>query len=173
MDHFALPDDDLSRAQASGSLQRNFMGYTNYANSDLVAVGMSAISHVGDSFSQNHRELKAWSQAVDDGQLPVARGLTLTHDDLVRGAVIADLMCRGEVEFAAIEQRFGVNFAAYFGDALATLKAHVDDGLVVLDSRRLGVTRRGRLLLRSVAMCFDAYLPATPTAADATYSRAV
>ena len=84
MDHFALPDDDLSLAQDAGTLHRNFMGYTTHADCDLIGLGVSAISHIGDSFSQNPRELPAWEIAVDQGQPPVWRGLELSFDDRVR-----------------------------------------------------------------------------------------
>ena len=164
MDHFALPDDELVQAQEAGSLQRNFMGYTTHAGCDLVGLGVSAISHVGESFSQNFRELKKWEAALDVGQVPVWRGLALSDDDRVRAAVIAQLMCQGVIDIGAIEARYGIDFATYFGAALAQLKQHVADGLVGIDAGRITVTPAGRLLLRSIAMCFDAYLKVAPPA---------
>ena len=168
MDHFALPDDDLVRAQEAGELQRNFMGYTTHANCDLIGVGASAISHVGDSFSQNLRELKTWRAAVDDGRLPIWRGLTLSLDDRVRGAVIAQLMCQGLIKTAEIEQRYQITFTDYFRDALERLRPHLDDGLVEIGNGRIAATPSGRLLLRSIAMCFDAYLNRPRTAPGGT-----
>src|SRR3546814_2659825 len=88
MDHFALPDDDLAQAQARGGLHRNFMGYTTHADSDLVGLGVSAISHIGDSFSQNPRDLPGWQLAIDEGRLPVFRGMRLDEDDLLRADLI-------------------------------------------------------------------------------------
>lgn len=158
MDHFALPDDDLVRAQQAGELQRNFMGYTTHANCDLIGVGVSAISRVGHSFSQNFRELKAWEAAVDNARLPLWRGLALSPDDCVRGAVIDQLMCQGFIETAAIEQRYSVEFGAYFSDAIERLQPHVADNLVLIERGRIAATPAGRLLLRSIAMCFDGYL---------------
>jgi len=174
MDHFALPDDELVRAQEAGALQRNFMGYTTYANCDLVGVGVSAISHVGESFSQNYRELKSWEAALDAGRLPVWRGLSLSADDCVRSAVIGELMCQGQIETAAIERSYGIRFADYFAAALERLQPHVADGLVVIEPQRITATPAGRLLLRAIAMCFDAYLEAPqalPTAP--AFSRVV
>ena len=168
MDHFALPDDDLVRSQDAGELQRNFMGYTTHANCDLVGLGVSAISHVGDSFSQNFRELNAWQAAIDDGRLPVWRGLALSQDDCVRGAVIGQLMCQGRVEIATIEQVYGIDFASYFGEALEQLQPHIADGLVRIEHGKIATTPAGRLLLRSIAMCFDAYRSAPPTNAAAS-----
>jgi oxygen-independent coproporphyrinogen III oxidase len=162
MDHFALPDDELVRAQETGSLQRNFMGYTTHAGCDLIGLGVSAISHIGESFSQNFRELKNWEAALASGALPVWRGLALSADDRVRAEVIAQLMCQGVIDIGAIEARFGIDFAAYFGAALARLESHVADGLVCIGDGRITVTSMGRLLLRSIAMCFDAYLKFTP-----------
>src|SRR5690606_14754649 len=93
MDHFALPEDDLARAQARGGLHRNFMGYTTCADSDLLGLGVSAISHIGNSFSQNPRDLQSWEQAIDAGRLPVWRGMHMDDDDVLRADVIQQLMC--------------------------------------------------------------------------------
>ncbi|MDE2050699.1 MAG: oxygen-independent coproporphyrinogen III oxidase, partial [Gammaproteobacteria bacterium] len=158
MDHFARPQDDLARAQAAGGLHRNFMGYTTHADCDLVGLGMSAISHFGDSFSQNHRDLSAWESALDAGRLPIWRGLSLSADDRVRADVIQSLMCNGAVDFADIESRHAIRFESYFTEALRRCGPLFADGLVTLEARRLRATERGRFLLRIVAMCFDAYL---------------
>jgi len=175
MDHFALPDDELVRAQEAGSLQRNFMGYTTHGDCDLLGVGVSAISRIGDSFSQNLRALKSWEAAVDAGRLPVWRGLVLSADDRVRGAVISQLMCQGAIDITAIEQRHGIDFMHYFSAALEQLQAHVADGLVHIEPGRISVTPAGQLLLRSLAMCFDAYLhkPPAPGEAQPSFSKVV
>ena len=107
MDHFALPDDDLAIAQARGGLHRNFMGYTTHADSDLIGLGVSAISHIGDSFSQNPRDLPSWQIALDEGRLPVFRGMHLDEDDQLRADLIQELMCQGEVPVRALERRYG------------------------------------------------------------------
>jgi len=158
MDHFALPDDELVRAQEAGELHRNFMGYTTHARCDLIGVGASAISHVGDSFSQNFRELKTWKAALDERRLPVWRGLALSTDDCVRGAVIGQLMCQGIIDSAAIERRFGIDFAGYFSDEMGRLRPLAADGLVRCADGQIAATAAGRLLLRVIAMCFDRYL---------------
>jgi oxygen-independent coproporphyrinogen-3 oxidase len=158
MDHFALPDDDLAQAQERGTLHRNFMGYTTHANTDLVGLGVSAISHVGDSFSQNPRDLPSWQIALDEGRLPVFRGLRLDEDDVLRADLIQHLMCQGEIPIRALERRHGVDFASYFADALAKLAPLEADGLVRVGPDRIVATTQGRLLLRNIAMCFDRYL---------------
>jgi oxygen-independent coproporphyrinogen-3 oxidase len=160
MDHFALPDDDLAVAQVHGTLQRNFMGYTTHANCDLIGVGMSAISHIGESFSQNARDLPGWQRAIDSGQLPVWRGRELHFDDALRGEVIQQLMCQGRIDMPEIEARFAIDFPSYFASALAQLRPLAADGLVRLTSRSITATARGRLLMRVIAMCFDRYLDA-------------
>ena len=174
MDHFALPDDALARAQHSGNLHRNFMGYTTHADSDLVGLGVSAISHVGSSFSQNPRDLPSWQVAIDNGRLPVARGMTLSDDDLLRADLIQQLMCQGEVPVAALERRYAIDFDAYFADALLQLEPLAADGLVRRETGRILATTQGRLLLRNIAMCFDKYLP-PPASAEAMprFSRAI
>ncbi|HEX2492745.1 MAG TPA: oxygen-independent coproporphyrinogen III oxidase, partial [Steroidobacter sp.] len=158
MDHLALPEEDLARAQAAGTLHRNFMGYTTHAQCDLIGLGVSAISHIGDCFSQNPRDLPAWETALDQGRLPVWRGLRLNDDDVLRGDVIQQLMCQGCIDICAIEQRYGIDFETYFEASLQKLQLLASDGLVRLEENRIHATSGGRLLLRIIAMCFDRYL---------------
>jgi oxygen-independent coproporphyrinogen-3 oxidase len=174
LDHFALPGDDLSVALAAGSLQRNFMGYTTHAESDLIGLGASSISHIGDSYSQNFRDLPPWESAVDQGRLPIARGLLLDEDDVIRAQVIQQLMCRGLIDRAQIETRFAIDFALYFAESLARLLPLAAEGLVRFDGSRIVATSRGRLMLRIIAMCFDRYL-ATPSVSETQprHSRAL
>jgi oxygen-independent coproporphyrinogen-3 oxidase len=157
MDHFALPTDDLVRAQDSGDLHRNFMGYTTCAESDLVGIGVSAISHIGASYSQNPRALPAWQAAVDEGRLPVWRGAWLDDDDCIRAGVIQELMCLGSVDIPRLEHRHAIRFEEYFSDALLRLRPLVEDGLATVTGRCVSATPPGRLLLRIIAMCFDRY----------------
>jgi oxygen-independent coproporphyrinogen-3 oxidase len=173
MDHFALPDDELVHAQERGGLQRNFMGYTTHADCDLIGAGASAISHIADSYSQNFRELKAWKAALEERRLPVWRGLGLTFDDRVRGSVIGQLMCQGVIDVGVVQQHYGIDFAAYFGDEIRQLQALADDGLVRMGHGRIAATPAGQLLLRNIAMCFDRYLAASHSAGTAPLSRAV
>ncbi|WP_129645471.1 oxygen-independent coproporphyrinogen III oxidase [Peristeroidobacter agariperforans] len=172
MDHFALPEDDLTHAYDAGTLHRNFMGYTTHADCDLLGLGVSAISHIGDSFSQNPRDLASWEIAVDSGRLPVWRGRHLDQDDQVRAEVIQQLMCGGSVDISAVERRYDIDFHRYFADALARMQPLVSDGLAVIERSRISATSRGRLLLRIIAMCFDRYLTPKPPA-QAQYSSAV
>ncbi|HEU5134621.1 MAG TPA: oxygen-independent coproporphyrinogen III oxidase [Steroidobacteraceae bacterium] len=174
LDHFALPGDDLSVALEAGTLQRNFMGYTTHAESDLIGLGASSISHVGDSYSQNHRDLPPWESAVDQGRLPVARGLMLDDDDVLRAQVIQQLMCRGHIDRALIETRFEIDFDVYFAAAMTQLLPLAADGLVEFAGPRIVATSRGRLMLRIIAMCFDRYL-STPSVSDTQprHSRAL
>ncbi|MFB9069444.1 oxygen-independent coproporphyrinogen III oxidase [Pseudofulvimonas gallinarii] len=172
MDHFALPEDELARAQRSGTLHRNFMGYTTHAETDLLGLGVSAISRVGDSFSQHHRDLSEWEEAVDAGRLPIWRGLRLSAEDLLRNDIIQRLMCHGTLDIRDIEDKFDIDFATHFADALARLAPLQADGLVEVDAGHITATARGRLLMRIIAMCFDAYL-GQPTAAPARYSKAI
>jgi oxygen-independent coproporphyrinogen III oxidase len=158
MDHFALPTDDLAVAQAEGWLHRNFMGYTTHADTDLIGVGVSAISHIGDSFSQNPRDLPTWEASIDADQLPVWRGMAMSADDVIRAQVIQQIMCRGQIVIDAVERAHNIDFSSYFADALKQLRPLMRDGLVVVAGKRIKATPRGRLLLRRIAMCFDSYL---------------
>ena len=158
MDQFALPEDSLVRARASGTLHRNLMGYTTHADCDLVGFGVGAISHIGDSFSQSLRDLPGWEHALDEGRLPIWRGIALDADDVLRADAIQQLMCLGEIDVSGLESRYDVEFARYFSDALEKLRPLAADGLVTVEPGRIAATRRGRLLMRIIVMCFDRYL---------------
>lgn len=172
MDHFALPDDELVIAQRNGELQRNFQGYSTMAECDMVSMGMSSIGKVGDTYSQNAKELAAYYAGIDAGRLPIIRGITLTNDDRLRREIIQQVMCQGELDFADIEQRWSLNFHKYFHAAWPRLEALAADGLVELRERQLTVTPAGRLLLRVVAMSFDAYQPQVVNASS-RFSRVI
>ena len=174
MDHFALPDDDLAQAQARGSLHRNFMGYTTHADSDLIGLGVSAISHIGDSFSQNPRDLPSWQIAIDEGRLPVFRGMRLDEDDQLRADLIQQLMCQGEVPVAALERRYAHRLRRLFRRCAGAAEAAGGRRPGPTSSPdRITVTSQGRLLLRNIAMCFDRYLdqPAAPSRRRASRAR--
>jgi oxygen-independent coproporphyrinogen III oxidase len=164
MDHFALPDDDLSLAQKRGQLQRNFMGYTTHARCDLLGLGVSAISRLGNCYGQNLRDLRSWERAVDSQRPALWRGFALSADDRVRASVIEQLMCHGRIDIAAIEAEHGIDFSDYFADALRGLDPMLADGLITRSAQSIIVTGVGRVLLRNIAMCFDRYLasPGTP-----------
>jgi oxygen-independent coproporphyrinogen-3 oxidase len=172
MDHFALPDDELSVAQRGGALRRNFMGYTTHAESDVVGFGVSAISHIGDSYSQNPRDLPAWQHAIDAGRIPVWRGLRLSADDLVRADVIGQLMCQGTIDIRELESRHNLEFKSHFAAELTHLAVLAGEGLVEIRPALIRATSRGRLLLRIIAECFDRYLH-LPRPAGAKVAKAI
>jgi oxygen-independent coproporphyrinogen-3 oxidase len=172
MDHFALPDDELAQAQDHGTLQRNFQGYSTHGACDMIGLGVSAIGRVGDAFTQNVKDLVGYYAALDAGRLPVARGLRLSEDDHIRADLIQRIMCNGVVDIAAFEARHPIDFSVYFAPELSELRRLAADGLVVVTPARIAATSRGRLLLRIIAMCFDAYL-ANPGASAAKYSKAL
>jgi oxygen-independent coproporphyrinogen-3 oxidase len=158
MDHFAKPDDELAIAQRSGHLHRNFQGYSTHAETDMVSCGVSAISSVAGTYSQNQKSLTHYYEALDRGELPVARGVKLSSDDSVRRSVIQRLMCDFTLDVPAFEREHGVVFGEYFGGEMPKLREFAADGLLALDGGAVTVTQKGRLLIRNVAMAFDAYL---------------
>lgn len=172
LDHFARPDDELAVAQRQGTLQRNFQGYSTHATCDLLGLGLTAISHVGDTFSQNFKEMKNYFAALDAGRLPTERGLALNDDDIVRADAIQRLMCHGRLDIVPFALRHGIDFASYFAAELQRLQLLQDDGLVVCSDACIRVLPKGRFLLRIIAMCFDAYLRANPLG-QIRYSQAV
>jgi oxygen-independent coproporphyrinogen-3 oxidase len=158
MDHFAKPQDELSRAQQEKSLYRNFQGYSTKSGADLYGFGMSSISHFGEIYAQNFKTLQEYYAALDKGSLATHVGYRMTEDDRIRKHVIIRLMCDLELDKKDVEQRFGIRFDEYFEDALIQLRQFTDDNLVDILPDAIKIKGSGRLLLRNIAMCFDAYL---------------
>lgn len=160
MDHFALPGDALAVARRQGRLHRNFQGYSTQPDCDLIGLGVSAIGRVGASYSQNAKTLEEYCDHLDQGRLPIARGLALSRDDLARRAVIMALMCQGHVLFESIEQAWLLDFRSYFAAELEQLRELQEQGLVTIDDSGIQVTAMGWYFVRAVAMVFDRYLQA-------------
>ncbi len=159
MDHFAKPDDELAIAQREGRLHRNFQGYTVSDDMDVLGMGVSAISSIGNIYSQNCKELSGYYEAMENQGHAVEKGRVLTDDDLVRRFVIKELMCNLKVDKKAVETRYDINFDVYFADAIHALAPLVAEQLIENDDDFLVVKNRARLIIRSICMAFDAYLP--------------
>jgi oxygen-independent coproporphyrinogen-3 oxidase len=171
MDHFARPGDELAVAQRQGRLHRNFQGYSTHAECDLVSLGISAIGSLGACYVQNVRNLDDYYDLLDQGRLPVLRGLELTAEDVLRRSLIQSLMCHGTVCLESLELAHLIDFRKHFCEEIDDLQPMIRDGLVELDQEWLTVTPRGRLLIRSVAMVFDQYLRARQRTAG--YSKVI
>jgi oxygen-independent coproporphyrinogen-3 oxidase len=170
LDHFAKPDDELSRALRNNSLHRNFQGYTTKAECDLVGFGVSAIGKIGRAYCQSTRSVKTYYERLNEGRLPVERGLTLTADDVLRRDVIMTLMCSTPLDCRAVEAAHGIVFANYFAAELAALAPFARAELIAVDTDTIRVLPKGRLFVRAIAMTFDAYL-GRPSAAS--YSKLI
>ena len=158
MDHFAKPEDELAIAQREGTLHRNFQGYSTHAECDLVALGVSSISMVGDSYSQNVKTLDDYYQRIGAGHLAVLRGVDLEPDDLLRRGVIMELICHFRLDFQPFEKEYGIRFQDYFRSELADLEDMERDGLLSVAPDRITVHPKGKLLIRNICMVFDRYL---------------
>lgn len=158
MDHFALPDDDLAIAQEEATLQRNFQGYTTHGHCDLIGLGVSAISQIGDLYTQNSNDLNDYQAQLASDQLATKRGLRCNADDRLRRAVIQQLICHFSLEFAPVEAAFAIVFQDYFIDVWPQLLAMAEDGLLDIDAYGIQIKPAGRLLVRSICKVFDAYL---------------
>jgi oxygen-independent coproporphyrinogen-3 oxidase len=174
LDHFARPDDELSRAQRDHTLRRNFMGYTTQAGVDLIGFGPSAISELRGGYAQSHRELDAWHQAVAEHGVATLRGHALSQDDVERRWIIGRIMCLGELRAAEYQAAFGRRFATAYARELEALEPARRDGLLErAEDGSLAATPLGRLLVRNLAMAFDAYLPEQQRAGRPMFSRTV
>jgi oxygen-independent coproporphyrinogen-3 oxidase len=157
MDHFAKATDELAIAQQSGSLHRNFQGYTTRAECDLLALGVSSISKIGASYSQNHKTLDEYYAALDAGVLPVTRGMELSHDDLIRRDVIMSLMCQSAVSFSVIEHAHGIQFREYFAKELESMRLFAAEEMLDVLPDEIQIRPKGRFFLRAISMVFDRY----------------
>jgi oxygen-independent coproporphyrinogen III oxidase len=158
MDHFAKPNDDLAVAQRQGRLHRNFQGYSTHAEAEMVSCGVSAISAVGSTYSQNDKTLEGYYERLEQGELPIVRGTKLSVDDLLRRIIIQMLMCNFELSIRSLELAYPITFATYFAAELEKLRVLEADGLLSVDAEWLTVTPKGRLLIRNICMVFDRYL---------------
>jgi oxygen-independent coproporphyrinogen-3 oxidase len=171
MDHFALPDDALAVAKAQGRLHRNFQGYSTQPDCDLIALGVSSIGRIGNTYSQNVKTLESYTAHLSQGRFATDRGIALSAEDLLRRDVIMQIMCRGELSFDAVEAAHRIDFAQHFAAELESLRHLRDAGLCELAPRALKVTPIGWYFVRVVAMSFDAYLHRVPT--TARYSKVI
>ena len=160
MDHFALPIDALAVAKRQGRLHRNFQGYSTQADCDLIALGVSSIGRIGSTYSQNAKTMEEYVDLLDQGHLPVVRGLALTRDDLIRRSVIMAIMCQGQLQYESINLAWLVDFKTLFAPELTQLEAMQAQGLVQLSETGIQVTAMGWFFVRGVAMVFDRYVQA-------------
>lgn len=170
LDHFAKPEDSLVKHQNEGTLYRNFQGYSTFSECDLLGFGLSAISQVGNSYSQNIKTKDAYYEAIDSGKLPTIRGVELNQDDIIRRKVITEIMCNMTLDFAAVGELFSINTHDYFAAEILRLHALHDDGLLTLTDSGFVVNAPGRLLIRNIAMIFDKYLQ---QAGSNTFSKVI
>jgi len=171
MDHFALPEDELVLARENGTLQRNFQGYSTHRQCDLVSLGVSGIGGIGNMFAQNAITTMEYEEIIERGELPIKKGLLIDDDDLIRAAVIQDLMCYDRLDFDAFGARHSIDFREYFAEEVGQLKVLEDDGLLELSDAGIVITPSGRLLLRNIAMTFDRYIDLAEN--ESRFSKAI
>ena len=171
MDHFALPDDELVLARENGTLQRNFQGYSTHRQCDLVALGVSGIGGIGNMFAQNSVSTIEYEDMIERGALPIKKGLIVDDDDLIRAAVIEDLMCYDSLDFDRFGAEHGIDFRKYFAKEVGQLDVLEKDGLIELSDKGIQITPSGRLLLRNIAMTFDRYIDLAEN--ESRFSKAI
>jgi len=162
MDHFAKPEDELSKAIEKGELHRNFQGYTTKGGADLIGIGLTSIGNGVDYYAQNYKEIEPWEKAIDNGDLPVFKGYALSADDQLRQFVIMELMSNFSLNITRVEKEFNINFKEYFDDAIEALKEFEEAELLNITDNKIEVSQTGTMLIRNICMPFDAYLNKIP-----------
>ncbi|BDA62947.1 MULTISPECIES: oxygen-independent coproporphyrinogen III oxidase [Shewanella] len=157
MDHFAKPDDELAKLQREGKLHRNFQGYTTQEECDLLGLGVSSISQIGDCYAQNQKDIRPYYEAIDKDGHALWKGCSLNRDDEIRRVVIKQLICHFDLEMAKMDEKLGIKFEEYFAEDLKLLQTFIDDKLVEVADRKITISPTGRLLIRNICMCFDLY----------------
>ncbi|WP_026375431.1 oxygen-independent coproporphyrinogen III oxidase [Aestuariibacter salexigens] len=157
LDHFARADDELSIAQEKGDMHRNFQGYTTQKQSDLLGLGLSAISAIGNCYSQNKKTLQDYYVSIESSEHAIDKGLVLNADDVIRRDVIQALMCNLRVDKQLIAEKYGIDFDRYFTNAIVALTPFIDDQLVINRPHSLEVVPKARLLVRNICLTFDVY----------------
>ncbi|MEA2074088.1 MAG: oxygen-independent coproporphyrinogen III oxidase [Campylobacterota bacterium] len=158
MDHFAKLEDELFKAIEKGELHRNFQGYTTKGGADLIGVGLTSIGEGVDSYNQNFKDMPSYEEAIDAGKLPFERGVVLNEDDQIRQYVIMELMSNFKIDIERFNRLFDVDFNTYFADAIEALKPFAEDELLTIDDKHIACSETGTLLIRNIAMPFDAYM---------------
>ena len=172
MDHFAKPEDELFKAIKKGELHRNFQGYTTKGGADLIGVGLTSIGEGIAHYAQNFKDMREYEEAIDAGKLPFERGVVLNDDDQIRQFVIMELMSNFKLDIKRFEKLFNIEFKTYFGDAIEALKPFEEDELLTIDDDFIKCSETGTLLIRNIAMPFDAYMKKHATNAK-TFSKTV
>jgi oxygen-independent coproporphyrinogen-3 oxidase len=158
MDHFAKPQDELFLAIEKGELHRNFQGYTTKGGADLIGIGLTSIGEGKSFYAQNYKDMKLYEEAIDDGRLPIERGVKLDRDDLIRKAVIMELMSNFKLNVKRVEKEFDIDFFDYFKESLKELEEFEKEGLVEINRDEIKTNQTGSMLIRNISMPFDAYM---------------
>jgi oxygen-independent coproporphyrinogen-3 oxidase len=171
MDHFVKPDDSLAVAQREGHLARNFQGYTIAKAQDLIGLGVSSISSFDRVYAQNATDLESYYRALDDSHLPIAKGVRLTDEDVLRREVIQELLCQRHLDVVAIETKYKIHFHTHFSDAIAALKGMEADNLLLISQDAIEVNENGYPFLRNICMAFDEYVQGHLLSQKVRYSK--
>ena len=172
MDHFAKPEDELFKAIEKGELHRNFQGYTTKGGADLIGVGLTSIGEGVDYYAQNFKDMKEYEAAIDADKLPFERGVVLNEDDLIRQYVIMELMSNFKLDIKRFEKLFDIDFKSYFADAIEALKPFAEEDLLSINDDSIECSETGTLLIRNIAMPFDAYMKKHASSSK-TFSKTV
>ena len=173
MDHFALPDDSLSKALENGTLNRNFMGYTTNRGSNVLGIGVSSVSSIPTALAQNTARLDEYIERAQSGDFAIDRGVVRSMEDRIRAELIEDVLCQGVIKIPEFEERWGISFRTMFCSELLRLSDFESDGLLRVSESAIRVEPLGRLFLRNIASVFDSFLAQHRTSSKPVFSQSV
>ena len=139
-------------------MRRNFQGYTTKGFSQTIGIGLTSIGEGVDYYTQNHKDMMSYENSLDNNILPVAQGILLSPEDILRKEVIMSLMNNAKLDFKAINESFGIDCITHFSSEFESLKSMCELGLLTIDSNSIQVSATGKMLIRNIAMVFDTYL---------------
>ncbi|MDF0605327.1 oxygen-independent coproporphyrinogen III oxidase [Neisseriaceae bacterium TC5R-5] len=157
MNQFVKAEPPLAQAMQEGRLQYNFQGYATHADCDMIGLGVSAFGKVGQCYSKNTKDLYSYYSALDNDRLPIARGMIVNEDDILRRNIMQELLCRSHLSLSSLEETHDVVFADYFAAELGEIEQFQRMGLLSLDDEYLSITPKGRFLIRHILAIFDRY----------------
>jgi len=158
IDLFARKNDPLFKAKLQGTLTKGLLGYAPIQQQDVLGVGVSGVTCLGNMVSQNTNQFARYRDALAENSLPIADSYQYDTHDRIRAAFISQLICQGFVDFSILDDDFDIDSRTYLTARIAELDVMVNDGLIELSDEGISITKTGELLLRPICMVLDHWM---------------